>query len=135
MTTQIFVNLPVKDLNKSIAFFKSLGYSFNPKFTNESGACMIISDTIYAMILSEAFFQTFTDKPVADATKSKEVLIALSAESKEAVTEMVNKALAAGGKRYREPQDLNFMYQDAYEDLDGHQWEIFWMDPDAVMPE
>ena len=125
---QIFVNLAVKDLPKSIAFFKSLGYGFNADFTNDSGACMVISEgRIHAMLLTEAFFQGFTKKPVADATKSTEVLVCLSCHSRTEVDALVAKALAAGGKAPNPPQDHGFMYAHGFEDLDGHQWELVHM--------
>ena len=127
MAQQIFVNLPVKDLERSKAFFGKLGYSFNPQFTNEQGACMVISETIYAMLLTEPFFQTFTKKPVADATKSTEVLVCLSCESRAQVDELVAKARAAGGKVPRQAQDHGFMYSHGYEDPDGHTWELVHM--------
>ncbi len=132
MATKIFVNLPVKDLNKSVEFFTKLGYTFNPKFTNENATCMIIGGDIYVMLLVEKFFQTFTPKEIADATKSTEVIICLSAESREAVDEMVQKAVNAGGSTYKEPQDHGFMYGHSYQDLDGHIWEIMWMNPAAA---
>lgn len=132
MATKIFVNLPVKDLQKSMDFFGKLGYSFNPQFTDEKAACMVISEDIYAMLLTEPFFQSFTPKPVSDAQKSTEVLIALSADSRAAVDELANKALAAGGKAAREPQDMGFMYNRSFNDPDGHIWEVFWMDSNAV---
>lgn len=135
MTTQIFVNLPIKDMQRSQAFFQALGYGFNPQFTNEQGACMVVSDTIYVMLLVEPFFQTFTGKPIADAKKSTEVLVCLSCESREAVDEMVRKAKAAGAAVPREPQDHGFMYGHGFEDLDGHIWELVYMDPDAVPPQ
>lgn len=128
MNKQIFVNLPVKDLNKSKAFFSALGYTFNPQFTNESGACMIISDnSIYAMLLTEEFFKTFTDKQIAKAHEVTEVLNCLSCESREEVDSLVAKALAAGGKAPRPPQDHGFMYAHSFEDLDGHTWELVHM--------
>jgi predicted lactoylglutathione lyase len=132
MTTKIFINLAVKDLNKSKAFFEQLGYSFNPQFTSENGACMIISDTIYAMLLTEPFFKSFTNKELVDAKKSTEVLICLSAESRAAVDEIVRKAVAAGGRIYNEPQDHGFMYGHGFEDLDGHLWELAFMEPSHV---
>ena len=132
MPTQVFMNLAVKDLEKSKAFFSYLGYTFNPQFSNESGACMIISDTIYTMLLTEDFFKGFTEKPIADAKKTTEVLIALSMESREEVDNIVRKAVEAGGRIYREPQDHGFMYAHFFEDLDGHQWEPFYMDPNHV---
>lgn len=132
MSKQIFVNLPVKDLARSIDFFTKVGYTFNPHFTDESATCMIVSDTIYVMLLVEERFKTFTPKPVCDATKNTEVLIALSCENREEVDDIVRKALAAGGSTYNEPQDHGFMYQHGYQDLDGHIWEIFYMDPTAI---
>ncbi|WII72612.1 VOC family protein [Bdellovibrio sp. 22V] len=132
MEKKIFVNLPVKDLKKSMQFFSQLGFEFNKQFTNEQGACMVISDSIFTMLLDEKFFKTFIKKEVSDAKKSTEVLIALSADSRKEVDEMVEKAVKAGGTTYRPPEDLGFMYQHAFEDLDGHIWEVFWMDPSHV---
>ncbi len=132
MSTQIFVNLAVKELPKSKAFFSALGYSFNPQFTNDDAACMVISDTIYAMLLTEPFFKKFTNKELADAKKSTEVLVCLSAESRAAVEEIIRKAVAAGGRIYNEPQDHGFMYCHGFEDLDGHQWEFAFMEPSHV---
>lgn len=134
MPTKIFVNLPVKDLPKSIAFFTALGYSFNPQFTDETGTCMIVADDIYVMLLTETKFKVFTPKPICDATKSTEVIIALSCENRQAVDDLMKKALAAGGSTYDEPQDLGFMYQHGYQDLDGHIWELFYMDPSTIAP-
>ena len=135
MATQIFVNLPIKNMERSQAFFKALGYSFNPQFTNDQGACMVISDTIYVMLLVEPFFQTFTGKAIADAKKTTEVLVCLSCESRAAVDDMVRKAKAAGGTVPRQPQDHGFMYGHGFEDLDGHIWEVMYMDPNAVPPQ
>lgn len=132
MGTKIFLNLPVKDLNKSKEFFAKLGFTFNPQFTDQNAACMVISEDNYAMLLVESFFKTFTKKEIVDAKKSTEVLIALSAENKAKVDEMLGKALAAGAKEPRAPQDHGFMYGRAFEDPDGHNWEIFWMDPKAI---
>ena len=130
MATSIFVNLPVKDLEKSKQFFSKLGYTFNPQFTDEKAACMIISDTIYAMLLSEPFFKGFIpNKEIADTSKTKEVLTALSTDSRQQVDDMADKAIAAGGKQFREPEDHGFMYARSFEDLDGHVWEVIWMDP------
>lgn len=131
-TKQIFVNLPVKDLPKSKMFFEALGYSFNPQFTNESGACLVISDTIYAMLLTEEFFKQFTSKEIVDAKKSTEVLVCLSTESRAEVDDLVSKAVAAGGRIYNEPQDHGFMYGHGFEDLDGHLWELAYMEPSHV---
>ncbi|WP_219214871.1 VOC family protein [Variovorax boronicumulans] len=133
MATQIFVNLPVKDLKKSVDFFTALGYTFNPQFTDENATCMIVSDDhIYVMLLVETFFKTFTPKPIADAKAATEVLVALSCESRAQVDEMVKKAVAAGGRTPTQPQDLGFMYQHGYEDLDGHMWELVYMEPGAI---
>ena len=132
MATQIFVNLPVKDLDKSKAFFGSLGYSFNPQFTDENAACMVISDTIFVMLLIETFFRNFTSKDIVDAKKSTEALVCLSTNSRAEVDDIVCKAVAAGGRIYREPQDYGFMYGHSFEDLDGHQWEFVYMEPDHV---
>src|SRR5574342_148693 len=132
MGTKVFVNLPVKDLNKSKEFFAKLGFTFNPQFTDQNAVCMVISEESYAMLLAEPFFKTFTKKEIANAKTSTEVIIALSAESKTKVDELLSKALAAGAKEAREPQDHGFMYGRSLEDLDGHIWEIFWMDPKAI---
>ncbi len=132
-TQQIFVNLPVRSLDKAMGFFTALGYRFNPQFTDKNAACMIVSeDHIYVMLLAEPFFKTFTTKPVADATKSTEVLVCLSCDSRAAVDEMVRKAVAAGASTPHPPQDHGFMYQHGYQDLDGHIWELIYMDPNAV---
>ncbi len=129
MPTKIFINLPVKDLKKSIAFFKALGFSFNPTFTDEKAACLIISEgTIYAMLLTEPFFKTFTKKEIADATKTTEVMLAIDAESKEKVNEYIDNAVRAGGSIYMEPQDHGWMYQHSFADPDGHQWEVLYID-------
>lgn len=129
MTTSIFINLPVKDLEASKAFFSSLGYGFNLQFTNEKAACLVISDTIYAMLLTEPFFQTFTKKRIADTRSEQEMLIALSCESRGEVDEMVEKARSAGGRITMPPVEHGgFMYQHGFEDPDGHYWEVFWMD-------
>jgi predicted lactoylglutathione lyase len=132
MATQIFVNLPVKNLNKSIEFFAQLGYTFNPQFTDETATCMIVSNDIFVMLLTEAKFKIFTPKPICDATLSTEVLICLSCESRTEVDEMVKKAVAAGGTTYNEPQDHGFMYAHGYQDLDGHIWELIYMEPGAI---
>jgi uncharacterized protein len=132
MATNIFVNLPVRDLDRSVAFFTALGYPFNAQFTDENATCMVISDDIYAMLLVEPFFQTFTPKSIADAKATSEVLVALSMDSRGEVDRIVDAALAAGGRPVREPQDLGFMYSRAFEDLDGHIWEYLWMDPAHV---
>lgn len=132
MAQMVFVNLPVKDLDASKAFWEKLGYSFNPQFTDETAACMVISDTIFAMLLTEEKFKQFATKPVADASQTTEVMVALSADSREKVDEVVDAALAAGAVEPRPAMDLGFMYGRAFEDLDHHVWEYVWMDPAAV---
>ncbi|MEV6688539.1 VOC family protein [Streptomyces sp. NPDC051578] len=130
--TMIFVNLPVKDLEASKAFWGKLGYSFNAQFSDENGASLVISDTIYAMLLTEARFKDFTHKAIADTSTTTEALLCLSAESRQAVDALVDAAVGAGGTEPRAAQDHGFMYGRAFEDLDGHTWEIMWMDPAAI---
>ncbi len=132
MHTQIFVNLPVKNLNNSISFFTQLGVTFNPQFTDENATCMIVSNNIFVMLLTEDKFKTFTPKPICDATKSTEVLICLSCDSRADVDLIVQKAVAAGGTTYNEPQDHGFMYAHGFQDLEGHIWELIYMEPGAV---
>ena len=132
MTTKIFVNLAVKNLDKSIEFFKALGFAFNPQFTDETAACMVISDNSYAMLLTEAKFKEFTQKEIADATKTTEVLTCLAVDSKDEVKRIVDTALEAGATEAREPMDYGFMFGRSFNDLDGHIWEIIWMDPSHV---
>jgi predicted lactoylglutathione lyase len=132
MATKIFVNLPVRNLKRSIEFFTQLGYKFNPQFTDETATCMIVTDDIFVMLLTEEKFKTFTPKPICDATKSTEVLIALSLEGREKVDEIVRKAVAAGGTTYNKPQDHGFMYAHGFQDLDGHIWEVLYMEPSAM---
>lgn len=132
MNKQIFVNLPVKNLVKTKEFFAHLGYSFNAQFTNDDAACMVVSDTIYVMLLTEPFFKGFTKKAIANAHETTEVLVCLSCENRAEVDELVSKALAAGGKAPIAPQDHGFMYAHGFEDLDGHQWELVYMDPSHV---
>lgn len=132
MATKIFLNLPVKDLTKSIDFFTSLGFTFNPQFTDNNATCMIIGDDIFVMLLVEKFFKTFTKKEIADTDKTTEAIIALSADNKQKVDEMADKALKAGAKKSNEPNDQGFMYTRSFQDLDGHMWEVFYMDPAAV---
>ena len=126
---KIFVNLPVRDLKKSKAFFSTLGFEFNPKFEDEKAACMIINDEAFVMILTEPFFKTFTTREQCDTSRSTEGLFALSCGSRAEVDEMVKKAVAAGGKHAMDPQDHGFMYGWSFYDLDGHHWEVLWMDP------
>lgn len=123
------MNLPVKDLNKSIQFFTRLGYSFNQQFTDEKATCMIVGEDIFVMLLTDSYFKTFIPNEIADVNKMTETLICLSAESRQQVDEIVQKALSAGATTYKEPQDHGFMYGHGYRDLDGHIWEIMWMDP------
>ncbi|MFP2912614.1 VOC family protein [Pyxidicoccus sp. 3LFB2] len=132
MATQIFVNLPVESLSRSVEFFKQLGYTFNAQFTDQNATCMVISESIYVMLLVKPFFKTFINKEVADTSKVTGAIIALSAESRAAVDTLVDKALKAGAKATKEPMDHGFMYQRSFQDLDGHQWEILWMDPKNV---
>lgn len=128
MNTKVFINLPVKNLDASKAFYEALGYSINPQFTNEQAACVVISEDIYVMILTHPFFQGFTKKEIVDATKTCQVINCLSSESREAVDDIVRKAEAAGGSTYAAPQDHGWMYQHGFEDLDGHIWEVAYMD-------
>lgn len=133
MSTQVFINFPVKDLEKSKAFFGKLGYTFNPQFTDENAACMVISDTIYSMLVTEPKFKTFTSKELANGHATKEVIVCLSCESREKVDDTISKAVAGGGKAWPEaPLDYGFMYYHGFEDLDGHHWEIMYMDPHHV---
>ncbi|MEM3086490.1 MAG: VOC family protein [Halobacteria archaeon] len=133
MADKIFVNLPVKDLKKTTAFFAKLGFKFNPMFTDDNAACMVVGENMFAMLLAEKFFKGFLPgREICDAKKSTEVLVALSLESRKAVDEMLKSAVAAGGREYREKQDYGWMYGRAFQDLDGHIWEPFYMDMDAV---
>lgn len=132
MAKQIFINLPVKDLDKSIAFFTKLGFTFNPQFTDEKATCMIVSDTIYVMLLVEKFFKTFTTKEIINAKQNTEAIIALSADSKQDVDDIIKKAVAAGGQSPKEASDDGWMYGRGFEDLDGHLWEILYMDESAI---
>ena len=135
MAKQIFVNLSVKDLDKTIKFFTKLGFKFNPQFTDENATCMIIGKDMFAMLLVEKFFKTFIpNKEISDAKKNTEVLVALSFENRIKVDEMIKKAIEAGGKEYREAQDYGWMYGRVFEDINGHIWEAFYMDEKA-MPE
>jgi predicted lactoylglutathione lyase len=127
--TRIFVNLPVRDLERSKAFFAALGFGVDPRFTDATAACVVIGDAIFAMLLTHEKFTTFSPKPIADATRSAQVLLALTCPSRAAVDEMVAKAVGAGGSTYQEPQDHGFMYAHGFMDPDGHIWEPFWMDP------
>ena len=132
MAKQIFINLPVSDIKRTMEFFTKLGFKFNPQFTDDKAACMIIGENIYAMLLPEKFFKSFTNKEIADAKKYTEVLIAIDAESREKVDEIVKKAVDAGGSIYRTPQDNGWMYGHSFADLDGHQWEVLYMDESQI---
>jgi len=132
MATKVFVNLPVKDLDRSKAFFTALGFNINPQFTDETAACVVITEDIYAMILTHAKFREFTKKEIADTTNTIEVITCLSFDSKGKVNELANNALKAGAIESREPIDYDFMYGRSFNDPDGHTWEAIWMDPGAV---
>lgn len=130
MVTQIFVNLPVKDLQKSMDFWKKLGFSFNPQFTDDKGAALVLNEKqgIFAMLITEPFFKTFIKKEIADSTKVTEVINAVAVETKEQVDEMMNKALEMGATKYRDPIDYGWMYNLAFQDIDGHLWEVLYID-------
>jgi predicted lactoylglutathione lyase len=129
----IFVNLPAKDLPKTKEFWQKLGYSFNPQFTDDNAGCLVISDNIFAMLLTEPYYKTFTDKQIADTSRTQETQLALSADSREEVDEMLRKALAAGANEPKPAQDMEgFMYSRGFDDLDGHHWDYVWMNPSAV---
>jgi predicted lactoylglutathione lyase len=132
MATKIFVNLPVKDLEKSKTFFTKIGFSFNPQFTDATAACMVIADDIYSMLLTHEKFKEFTKKEIADANKTTEVLVTLSADSKGKVNELVDKAISAGATEARDPHDYGSMFGRSFNDPDGHVWEVFWMDPAMI---
>ena len=132
MTRQIYVNLAVDDLKRSQEFFGKLGFEFNPQFTDDKAACMILSEEGYVMLLTEPFFKTFTKKEVCNTSTHTEGLFALSCCSRAEVDELVQKAIAAGGKPAMDPQDHGFMYAWSFYDLDGHHWEVLWMDPKAA---
>ncbi len=132
MATKIFINLPVRDLNKSVEFFSKLDFKFDPQFTDENSTCMIIGEDKFVMLLVKKFFKTFTPKEVADAHNSSEVIITLSAESRAKVDVMIEKAMHAGAKPSLETQDYGWMYDRGFEDLDGHLWEIMYMDIKAI---
>ena len=132
MSRMIFVNLPVTDLQRSVDFWSGLGFTFNPQFTDENAACMVISDDADVMLLTEKFFSTFTRKPVADAKAQTEAIMALSTSSRDEVDQLTDKALATGGSPANEPQEEGFMYSRSFHDPDGHLWELLYMDPAAL---
>jgi uncharacterized protein len=127
-----FINLAVRDLTRAKAFFSALGFDFNPKFTDDKGACMVVSDHAYVMLLAEPFFKTFTKREVCDTSRQTEALIGVSCDTRNAVDDLVRKAIAAGGRNAMPVQDHGFMYGSSFYDLDGHHWEVFWMDAKAV---
>jgi uncharacterized protein len=129
---KLFVNLAVRDLEKSKVFFSSLGFQFDAKFTDQNAACMIISDEAFVMLLAQQFFKTFTKRDVADPTRATEAMYALSCESRAEVDDLVRRAIAAGGSHAMDPMDHGFMYGWSFYDLDGHHWEVLWMDQAAV---
>jgi len=132
MKNQIFVNLPVKDLDKSRAFFSSLGFSFNPQFSNDNAACMVVADgSIQVMLVTEAFFRSLTNKPVVQAKEANEAIVCLVCDSREELDSLIARALAAGGRVPHPPEDHGFMYDQGFEDLDGHLWNLVWMAPKA----
>ena len=132
MSKLIFVNLPVADLPAAKAFYEAIGFTNNPMFTDDTAACMVLTDVIHVMLLTHDKFAQFTPKRIADAKETSEVLICISADSREAVDEITDKALAAGGREPREKQDYGFMYGRSFEDPDGHIWEPMWMDMEAA---
>ena len=129
---KIFVNLAVKDLQRTVAFFTELGFEFDPRFTDEQATCVIVSEDAYVMLLVDERFKDFTRKPIADSTTETEVIVALSAESREEVDELADKALRAGGSPANDPMEMGFMYGRSFHDPDGHLWELIWMDPAAL---
>jgi predicted lactoylglutathione lyase len=132
MSRMIFVNLPVKNLPKSVEFFTALGFEFNPQFTDEKATCMVISEQACVMLLVEPFFRTFIDKEIADAVTHAETIVSLSAESRAEVDDVFERAVAAGARPVKDPQDEGFMYSRTFQDLDGHLWDLVWMDPSAI---
>lgn len=129
MAMQIFVNLPVKDLKRSVEFFTKLGYTFDPQFTDENATCMIVGENIFVMLLVESFFKTFTKKELCDATRNTEVIVCLSSDSRASANELVAKAVAAGGTTPNDSKDYGFMYQHGFQDIDGHLWELIYTEP------
>ena len=129
---KLFVNIAVQDLQRSIVFFESLGFAFNPQFTDATGTCMLVGEDAYFMLLEREKFAAFSKRPLGDPRRETNALFAVSVNSREEVDEMVEKAVAAGGAHAVEPQDHGFMYGWSFYDLDGHHWEVFWMDPAAI---
>jgi len=131
MLSSIFVNLPIENLKRSVEFFTELGFTFNPKFTDAQSTCMIVNDTVYVMLVEHAKFSAFISKPIAPKT-STEAIFAFSCESPDEVRALSEKAIALGARKVSEPEDLGFMFSWGFEDLDGHLWDLFWMDPAAA---
>lgn len=129
---QIYVNLPIQNLDKSVEFFSKIGFEFDPQATDENATCMVINENTFVMLLVETFFKTFTNKEIADTTNNTEAIFAISTESREQVDEIVNKALEAGGKPSNDPIDHGFMYGWSFQDIDGHLWEVMYMDGSAM---
>lgn len=132
MTQMIFVNIPITDVPRSRAFFSGLGYSFNEQFSGDDNLCLVVSDSIYVMMVKPEFLAGFLDKPVGDPKQSVTALISLNFDSAQAVRAHCEKAFELGGRNYKEPTDLGFMFQWGFEDPDGNIWEAFWMNPDHV---
>src|SRR2546430_7944292 len=132
MTRKLFVNIPVRDLDKSMEFFSTLGFAFNKQFTDDKAACMIVNEDAYFMLLTQPFFKSFTDREQANTATHTEALFALSCDSRADVDAIVRKAIDAGGSHAKDPVDQGFMYGRSFYDLDGHHWEVLWMDPNAI---
>jgi predicted lactoylglutathione lyase len=128
---KVFINLPVRDLKKTMDFFGSLGFTFNPQFTDENAACMVISDEAFVMLLREPFFKTFTTREICEGHRT-EGIFALSCSSRAEVDDLMKKAMAAGATHAMDPQDHGFMYSRSFYDIDGHHWEVIWMDPATI---
>lgn len=129
---KLFVNIPVNDLQKSVAFFTRLGFTFNPQFTDDTGTCMLVGEDAYFMLLQRQRFTEFAKRPVADPAVTTGALFAISTAAREEVDTLVQAAIAAGGRHAADPMDHGFMYAWSFFDLDGHHWEVFWMDPAHV---
>jgi len=129
---KLFVNLAVEDLDRSVDFFTKLGFSFDQRFTDESATCMLVGEDAYVMLLVRPRFQDFTKKEIVDSTRQTEAIMALSADGREDVDDLADKALANGGSPANDPMEMDFMYGRSFHDPDGHLWEVFWMDMAAV---
>ena len=131
-TRKLFVNLAVEDLDRSVDFFTKLGFSFDERFTDETATCMVVSDEAFVMLLKEDRFKDFTTRELADPGRQTEAIMALSADSREQVDELADRALASGGSQAKEPLEMDFMYSRSFHDPDGHHWELVWMDPSTL---